>query len=49
MADSEDPAVEAIHETRAHGAIHSTSRISQLTRQLADRNDPMLPLCEIGE
>jgi len=49
MADSENPAVEAMQETRANGAIHATSRISQLTRQLADRNDPVLPLCEFGE
>jgi hypothetical protein len=49
MTDSEDPAVEAMQVAGSDGAINSAPRITQQTRQLANRDDSMLPLCQIGE
>jgi hypothetical protein len=47
VADSEDPSVETMQTPRAHRAMNGRFRKAERSRQLTDRDDPMLPLREI--
>lgn len=49
MADGEDTAVKAVKAARTGGVRNSVPRVPQRTRQLTDRDNPMLPPRQLRE